>query len=275
MDKNSQACFFSAEQIKQLKDEFSTVEEKYKKLLIKYTTLQLSNAEAYEYAYHGFTRRLGTLKRCMQNIYALCPPDRAKSDKPSRDECLDLGINLQSFVFNVFGCLDNLAWIWAKERQLKDDKGKLLDKNKISLMSKDKNKIIRQSFSQEFQNYLDTLQEKKDRPKSWHENLEDFRHALAHRIPLYVPPFAITPEDQEKSDRLEKQMREELKKHNFQEFDRLNAEQDSLGFFLPCMSHSFSENSPRVVFYSQILDDWNTIAEISEKFIEELSKAKD
>jgi len=36
-------------------------------------------------------------------------PTRERFDKPSRNECLDLAINLQSFIFNVFGCIDNLA----------------------------------------------------------------------------------------------------------------------------------------------------------------------
>jgi hypothetical protein len=77
-----------------------------------------------EYVRHGFLRRLGTLQRCIQNIYFAYPPER--SDIPSRNECVDLAINLQSFIFNVFGCIDNLAWVWAIENELTADLGGIL-----------------------------------------------------------------------------------------------------------------------------------------------------
>jgi hypothetical protein len=261
--------FFNSDQINQLTEEYSKVENKYQELLMQYTALELKNQEAYEYAYHGFTRRIGTLKRCIDNVYTICPPDQ--SEKLSRDQCLDLGINLQSFVFNVFGCMENLAWIWTKEKQLKNEKGKPLSGPKVGFMSPEKNKIIRNSFSQDFQDYLSNLRkENKGDDDKWYDILEDFRHALAHRIPLYVPPYGITLENTEKSNALEAQMREAMKKGDFQKWNQLNEEQTNLGYFLPVMSHSFTENSKRMVFHSQVLADWNTIVEMSEKFLEEL-----
>lgn len=263
--------FFSSDQVNQLTEEYSKVDSKYQKLLMQYTALKLNNQEAYEYAYHGFTRRIGTLKRCIDNIYTICPPDQ--SEKLSREQCLDLGINLQSFAFNIFGCIDNLAWIWTKEKQLKNKKEQPLSGPSVGLMSPEKNKIIRDSFSQDFQDYLSNLRkvDKEDDDK-WHDILEDFRHALAHRIPLYVPPYGITPADTEESNNLEERMRQALNKNNFQEWKQLNEEQEKLGHFFPVMSHSFTENSKSMVFHSQVLADWNTIVEMSEKFLEELNK---
>lgn len=255
--------FFNPDQIKQLTEDYSKVDGEYKELLLKFTTLKLNNQDAHEYAYHGFTRRIGTLKRCIDNVYTICPSDQ--SEKLSKDELLDLRINLQSFVVNVFGCIDNLAWVWAKERKLTNEEGKLLSRGEIGLMSRKANKIIRNNFSKEFRHYLGSH-------KKWYENLKDFRDTLAHRIPLYVPPYGITLEKTEQSNALEIQMREALERGNFQKYDELSAEQDDLGHFLPLMAHSSTENSNRVVFHAQILADWNTIVEMSEKFLEELDK---
>src|SRR5882724_9650610 len=92
--------FFPPHQLAQLQEGYPEVNAAYERLLSKYLSLQLTNEAAYEYVRHGFVRRLGTLKRCIENVYSIYPPER--SDKPSRDECVDLAINLQSFVFNVF-----------------------------------------------------------------------------------------------------------------------------------------------------------------------------
>jgi hypothetical protein len=42
----------------------------------------------------------------------------------------------------------------------------------------------------EFRTFIDSRQK-------WFENLKDFRDSLAHRIPLYIPPFMIRDEDGE------------------------------------------------------------------------------
>src|SRR5688572_15060337 len=112
---------FSSDQLQQFTEEYSKVKGKYYQLLKQYTCLQFNNPDAYEYARHGFLRRIKTLQRCVQNIFTICPPDR--TERPSSDELDDIIINLQSFVFNIFGCIDNLAWIWVKEKQLKNKKG--------------------------------------------------------------------------------------------------------------------------------------------------------
>src|SRR5712691_8547084 len=106
--------FYTAEQLAQLQEGYYSVNPAYERLLGEYLSLALANEAAYEFVRHGFVRRLGTLKRCIENVYSVYLPERC--DKPTRNECLDLAINLQSFIFNVFGCIDNLAWVWVKEK---------------------------------------------------------------------------------------------------------------------------------------------------------------
>jgi hypothetical protein len=116
--------YFTTDQLNQLQEGYTGVNAGYEHLLSEYLSLTLTNDAAYEYIRHGFVRRLGTLKRCIENVFSIYPPER--SDKPSRDECVDLAIDLQSFIFNVFGSIDNLAWIWVREKQIRDKKGPLL-----------------------------------------------------------------------------------------------------------------------------------------------------
>jgi hypothetical protein len=168
-------------------------------------------------------RRLGTLQRCIQNVYSLYPPER--SDIPSRDENIDLVINLQAFVFNVFGCIDNLAWVWVVEKQL------TLRPIDVSFSKK---KPVRKTLSTDFKVYLDGLE-------NWFEYLEDFRHALAHRIPLYVPPYTVIPANADRYIDLNRQMGEAVQRLDFNEYDRLDAEQTLLGKFTPAMTHSLSK----------------------------------
>jgi hypothetical protein len=142
--------FYAPRQSAELQEGYWTVNPAYERLLAEYLSLRLSNEAAYEYARHGFVRRLGTLKRCIENVYSICPPER--NDMPKRDECLDLAINLQSFMFNVFGCIDNLAWIWVKDRQLTDNRGRPLRDQQVGLRAGCI--AVRSTFSTRFQEYL-------------------------------------------------------------------------------------------------------------------------
>ena len=142
---------FTPDQIQQLQDDFLTVDQTYYRMMTTCLSFTTKNAKSREYILHGFLRRLGTLQRCVQNIYSIYPPER--SDIPSRDECIDLAINLQSFVFNVFGCIDNLARVWATERRLMAEAGGKLGPMDISF----KKKPLRKTLPPDFRKYLNNL----------------------------------------------------------------------------------------------------------------------
>jgi hypothetical protein len=127
--------------------------------------------------------------------------------------------------------------------------------------------------------------------------LTDFRHALGHRIPLYIPPSILTPSDTDKYHELEKQKSEVFKnisslthqinaeflpitefndllsiqQKEIEKVDELLVEQRKLGKFEPVMAHSFSENSVPVKFHAQLLADWNTLIKFSSLFLDELN----
>lgn len=169
-------------------------------------------------------------------------------------------ISLQSFVFNVFGCLDDLAWVWAVEKDLRSEDGHPLRPKDIGFNTRS----VRRSLPEDIRNYLDTLCE-------WFGYLDDYRHSLAHRIPLYVPPYTAKPEDHH---RLEKQKNEAIERRDFTEYERLDAEQEELGKFLPIMMHSYGEGARPVWFHSQMLADWDTVAEIAKKVLDRLERPR-
>lgn len=261
MNKN---IFFDSSKLEQLYNEYVKIHSKFEQLIVKYLNLNFQNKTAAEYCTNGFLRRLKTLKRCIENIYNICPPKKLEKLLED-DDRLDLEINLQSFIVNIFGCLDNLAWIWVSEKKVKNRRGGSLKGSAIGLMDKKQNKEVRESFSQDFQNYLNGL------TKWYDEYLKEYRHALAHRIPLYIPPICLNPEEYKQYASLEKQKLQAISENNFQLLSHLNEEQNRLGKFIPLIKHSFGENSRPVIFHAQILADWNTIVELAEKFLDEFS----
>jgi toxin ParE1/3/4 len=56
--------FYAPHQLAELQEGYYAVNRTYEQLLGEYLSLRLTSEAAYEYARHGFVRRLGTLKRC-------------------------------------------------------------------------------------------------------------------------------------------------------------------------------------------------------------------
>jgi hypothetical protein len=56
--------FYAPHQLAELQEGYYAVNRTYEQLLEEYLSLRLTSEAAYEYARHGFVRRLSTLKRC-------------------------------------------------------------------------------------------------------------------------------------------------------------------------------------------------------------------
>jgi hypothetical protein len=161
----------------------------------------------------------------------------------------------------VFGCIDNLAWIWVKEKPVNDNRGRPLRDQQVGL--RPRCMAVRETFSPEFQQYLVSR-------GGWFRYLDNYRHALAHRIPLYVAPYTLHPSKLDEHDEFERRKHEAHKRRDFDLWLRLDAEQKSLGTFTPWIMHSFSENASPVPFHCQILADWNAVVEMADTFRQEL-----
>jgi len=99
-----------------------------------------------------------------------------------------------------------------------------------------------------------------------------FRHALAHRIPLYIPPYGVRESDKTACQDFETRMAEALKQRNVAEYERLSAEQLKLAKFQPWIQHSFGEGAGPVYFHPQLLADFRTVDEIAWKVLEQLDR---
>ncbi len=249
--------YFTQDQVAELNHDHDEVRDKFADLRERYIFRNYQSAQAREHATHGFARRLGTLVRCIDNVFELLPPDR--EDIPTRNEVVDATINIQAFAFNIFGCCENLAWIWVSERPVLQDDGSPLQPKMIGLGSR----RVRRSFSPPFRSYLNSRQR-------WFTHMKDFRDALAHRIPLYIPPYIVAPEHVDEYQRLEIAANEALRCGNAAEYHRLLANQEALSFYRPWMTHPQTENASIVVFHSQLLADFNTVDEIGRRLLREM-----
>ena len=249
---------FTKEDLELIQKEYQTVRPKYHALLSHYTKREFTVDGACEFARQGFLRRLKILAHCIEEVFKSVPPDITQP--PEAYERLNAVVYLQAFIFNVFGCIDNLAHVWVKERGLTEKDGKPLPKNWIGFSKK--HKTVRKSLSKEFQDYLAGL-------NMWFENLESFRHALAHRIPPYIPPYSVLEDKLCEYEEIEARINEARMRGDCTKVDRLKDEKKALVRFEPVITHSFSENARKVYFHAQMIADFNTVEGIAQKLLEE------
>ena len=100
---------------------------------------------------------------------------------------------------------------------------------------------VMESLPEEFRHYLSDV-------GSWWEYRTEFRHALSHRIPLYIPPNLVTEDKVEEYRRIEARMHEAMERGEYPEIEALEEEQNALVSFLPVTTHSFEEQAKFVFF---------------------------
>jgi|SRR5882724_7157440 len=190
------------------------------------------------------------LLRCVENVFTICPVDRV--ELLNCDELTDLQINLHAFVINVHGLLDNLAWVTVFEKAPDG----FLDRRSVWLF----NPKLRPHLPTAAQQYLG----EPDIVRWFEKYARDYRDALAHRIPLYVPPSGLDEADSEKYAQLESQLADKLKERDFEGFGALLEKQGRLGKIFPVFQHSFGDPdaSEPIAFHPQLVADMNTISAI-------------
>ncbi len=252
--------YFNTTEIEDLRTGLSKIAPKFEALRQRLFMHDFRTDAAREHAAHGLVRRLGDMTRCVERTFQLLPPDLA--DIPERTTTLDATINIQAFVMNAFGCCENIAWIWVNEREIKSPDGRPLRPAQVGLGPD--YTLVRDSLTPSFRSYLDSRAD-------WFAHLKDFRDALAHRIPLYIPPFTIDPADVDRYQQIEAEKTLALTSRDLESYERLKAEQVSLTRFQPVMTHSLDQGAKVVVFHVQLLSDFVTIEEIGEVVLDELA----
>lgn len=208
----------------------------------------LTQERAQEYIAHGVARRLMIMERCLKNIFAIFPVRRTQL--LSDEERNDLEINLYAFLINVHGLPDNLAWAYVLERRiniLPRDVGLFSKKTKAHLPA-----VV--------QTYLAS-----DAISSWHRDYaKNYRDALAHRIPPYLPPATYTPEHEQEFRDLHERGEQAIKEGNFALALDLHTQKHEVGIIHPAFMHSFSseEACSPMLLHPQLIVDARTILEI-------------
>jgi hypothetical protein len=248
--------YLTPDQIEKIEEMLGRLQPKYNRLLLKVGHRHFNSEQAAEYARHGYLRRTGTLKRCIENVFALIPPD--EDQIPSRNALFDAQINIQAFFANVYGSIDNLAWMWVYERGLESK----ISRNHVGLRAK--NTSVRATLSAGLQAYLEKLD-------PWLDYLIEYRDAFAHRIPLYIPPGGVPTKNVDAYNDLSRRISEALYvKNDGAEYERLTAEQEKLLVFQPLITHSVKETTAHFAFHVQMLTDFITVEEIGYKMLDEL-----
>lgn len=243
---------YSEEQIEQLNNSFDDIKINFRERLSDSYKIVFEEKRANEFFKHGFFRRFSMLFHCIERVFEIYPPDR--ENLLVDEERYDLEAFIQTFVINLYGAIDNLAWIVNAENKLN------LKKIEISLY----NKEIQKCFPNEFVSYI--CNEGSRGFKKWYvQHCKVFRHSLGHRIPLYIPPSGVNDADRYQQIAIDRQ--NAILNHDFAKVAELNNEEKSLEHILPLYIHSFEENSPQVIIHSQLIVDFRTLLELYDNFI--------
>lgn len=252
---------YTAEEIEEFAEHSTQWMARQKALSERVLTHAFRKEKSRTLAAHGLVRRISTLVRCMERVYELVPLD---AEAPARQDTDDAAIFLQAFIINEYGAIDNLARLWVWESDLTKPNGGAIPQMHIGLTSGCE--VVRGSLSQNFQQYLVATD-------PWFAYLENYRHALAHRVPLYIPPKRFDEAAAARYHELEAEQMQALKGHHFDKFDELMDEQSALGVFEPWMMHSYGpadDDGQPVRFHPQMIADLGTVVELAEKMMDEL-----
>ena len=254
---------YTEQNLNEIHEQFLLIEDKDKDLLLKLISLQetLKQDKAREFLIQGVCRRLKIVARCLKNIFEIFPPDR--QDKLTMENLSDITINLHAFFINIAGIFDNLGWVFVLENGLEGKpKNNKLNRHGIGLFNINTQKHLNTNLVE----YLNT-----EKIKSWYENYsKNYRDALAHRIPLYIPPSILNEGEGRRFKEIENVFKilDISQPVDAEIYDNLITEQRALGDIGTYFAHSMEDNGGPVLIHPQIICDFFTVEETIDKFCE-------
>jgi hypothetical protein len=225
----------------------------YIEIQIAVSTFAYSKSKSEEIGRHGIGRRLRLLNHLAHRIFETIPLDEGS---PNEEALLDATAFLQAFTINIFGLLDNLAWLWVVEANIRKLDGKPLPKGKIGLHPVEKYELVRASFPQGVVAHL-------NKAAGWFEYLEDYRHSLAHRIPFYIPPKQLNKTQSEEYKQLNDKFASLLASGDIVNAYACFAGHSAIGSFQPVIMHSYFEEAKPVLFHGQVICDLWTVHDLT------------
>ncbi len=172
---------------------------------------------------YGVLRRLRMISTSFHRFQALVPPDRSVPlTLPQSD---DVARYLNSIYIDLLGLMDNYAWTLA--HQLGNAETLAADKMHIGLFKK----VLARDPG------IAPVIEEVVSFSDWEKEVKERRNPAAHRMPLYVPSAALTPEDVSTYNRLGTQASAALHEEKFELYQDLQNAQQRLGTFIAKFLH--------------------------------------
>lgn len=225
-------------------------------LALAQAAAEVNDSRSQEHLSQGAGRRVGVLAHCFSSIFEKFPPSASRP--LSRDVLYDVQIAHHAFVINLYGYFENLAWAFMHRHGLL---GEVRGRKDVGLFLKSTQRLLPASIRE----YLASSAIMK-----WHDDyLKNYRDALAHRVPLYIPPSTLTKEDIAELEVLEDRERVAVLEGRWDLLNEIMDMKNVLG--QPCLffAHSFKDNdqpSP-ILLHPQILCDVKTIIEFTDVYL--------
>jgi hypothetical protein len=254
------APFYSEETIRKFPYHVLDVRSKQQAITLSYLYRRYRTEEGRRFASHGYLRRLTMLAEAIEDIHELLPP--AQEEVPDSRLTRLVATHLQAFYINVFGCLDNLAWVWVYENRITKHNGQPLHRSEVGLRSA--NVAVRNSMPDALRQYLDSRE-------NWIGKVTEVRDALAHRIPLYIPPHFVDPENAAEYTEIENKKVEVAVAGDLDKLDAMEKRQQALQYYRPVMVHS-AAHGVEIAFHAQTMNDFLTAHEMGEELLKHLSR---
>jgi hypothetical protein len=195
--------------------------------------------EASHFLRFGVMRRLRMIDSAFKSFQAVVPPNRTVplSQEQSDRVCRDLN----AIYIDLLGLLDNYAWVVVHQHGSAATKAK----NALSIG------LFKQAFAVDpsLKAVADALQPFRD----WETDVKTRRNPAAHRMPLYVPPAALTPEDVVQVERFEALISQALHAQEFEKMDALRESRRRVGTLVPKFLHDPGE--PVIDIYPTVPED--------------------
>jgi hypothetical protein len=250
---------YTDEQVVEIFEKKATAERELSALFDRCFERPYKTTRGKEFAHEGLCRRLRTCTRSIHQVFEFIPPKSRRL--PSKEKMTDAEACLHAFLMATYGAIDNLAWIWVSETDLKKPNGKPLPRGNVGLRLE--NKLVLASLPLKLRTKIEDF-------GGWFNQNEDYRHALAHRIPPYIPPFAIKTSDLEKFHKLNADILPAILEGDFAKKARLERRLRKLKRFEPVIQHSWGENAVPVIFHAMLIADSLTIASLTSDLFDAL-----
>ena len=207
------------------------------------------------YFVYGLSRRLQMI---IENVRFFQETIQQNRKEPlSIDETTKASIHLNSLYVQLYGALDNIAWMFVYEKDIYDEDNieQTNRKREVGLFNRSFLKNIGEinPILNEYREYLKIK-------KKWYLKMSELRAPSTHRMPLYVIPSVLNNAEGEQYLLFQNLHASEVKKLNFDDAGKHLDQIQSLGEFSPYFAHD--PNDQPLPIYEVITMDCDNFVQI-------------